>query len=78
MLFEKISSLIAKQLAIEPEDIDLNSKIIEDLDADSLDVVELMMAIEEEFDIEVPDEAAENLTTPAKIVEYLKQRGNNE
>lgn len=78
MLFEKVSALIAKQLALEPEEVKLSSNIVEDLDADSLDVVELMMAIEEEFDIEVPDEAAENLTTPAKIVEYLKQQGIDE
>lgn len=78
MLFEKVSTLIAKQLALEPEEVKLNSNIVEDLDADSLDVVELMMAIEEEFDIEVPDEVAENLTTPAKIVEYLNQQGIDE
>lgn len=75
MSIEKVSELIAKQLALEVEEVKPNSKIIEDLDADFLDVVELMMAIEEEFDVEVPDEVAENLTTPAKIVEYLKAQG---
>lgn len=74
-MFERVSELIAKQLALEPGEVELNSNIIEDLDADSLDVVELMMAIEEEFDVELPDEVAENLTTPAKIIEYLKEQG---
>mgnify|MGYP001116412479 CR=1 FL=1 len=73
-MLDKIKSLISKQLALDPDEVKEDSRIIEDLDADSLDVVELMMAIEEEFDIEVPDEVAENLVTPGKIVEYLKDQ----
>lgn len=77
-IFEKLQSLIAEQLDVEPEKVTPDSRIIEDLEADSLDVVELMMAVEEEFGVEVPDEEAENLKTPAKIVEYLKKHGVTE
>ncbi|MDD2481876.1 MAG: acyl carrier protein [Lutispora sp.] len=72
MIFEKVQEKIADQLSIDSEDIAMESSFIEDLGADSLDIVELLMALEEEFDIEIPDEEAEKLVTVGDIVDYIK------
>ncbi|AEE96247.1 MAG: acyl carrier protein [Clostridiales bacterium] len=72
MLFEKIRDVIVDQLGVEPDEVKLESSFIDDLGADSLDIVELIMALEEEFDMEIPDEEAENLTTVNDVVEYIK------
>jgi len=72
MIFEKVQEKIADQLSIDSEDIAMESSFIEDLGADSLDIVELLMALEEEFDIEIPDEEAEKLVTVGDIVGYIK------
>ena len=72
MVFEKVQEKVADQLSIDPEDVTMESSFIEDLGADSLDIVELLMALEEEFDIEIPDEEAEKLTTVGDVVEYIK------
>jgi len=72
MIFEKVQEKIAEQLGIDTEDITLESSFIEDLGADSLDIVELLMALEEEFDIEIPDEEAEKLVTVGDVVDYIK------
>lgn len=72
MVFEKIKKLIAEQLDVEEKDIALDSSFQEDLDADSLDVVELIMAIEDEFDIEISDEEAEKISTVKDAVNYIQ------
>ncbi|SCG83482.1 Acyl carrier protein ACP [Proteiniborus sp. DW1] len=72
MVFEKIKKLIAEQLDVEESEITLESSFQEDLDADSLDVVELIMAIEDEFDIEISDEEAEKIVTVKDAVNYIQ------
>ncbi|OTA41419.1 MAG: acyl carrier protein [Symbiobacterium thermophilum] len=62
-IFEKVKAIIVDQLSVEEEEVTMEASFIEDLGADSLDIVELIMALEEEFDLEVPDEDAEKLTT---------------
>lgn len=70
-MITKIKEILADQLDIELEDIKDNSDIQEDLEADSLDVMDIMTEIEDEFDIEVEDEAIEELRTPLKIADYI-------
>lgn len=73
-MFEQIKGIIEEQLGItDPELITLNTNIHEDLDADSLDAVEIIMTIEDEFDVEIPDDIAEKLQTIAQIVDYLER-----
>ena len=72
MIFEKVQEKISEQLSIDPEEITMESSFIDDLGADSLDIVELLMALEEEFDIEIPDEDAEKLVTVGDAVDYIK------
>lgn len=74
MVFEKVRKIIAKELNLKEEDIKLESRLAEDLGADSLDAVELIMAIEEEFDVTVSDEAAQGIRTVRDIVEYLEKK----
>lgn len=68
---EKVRSIIVDQLGVESDKVTADAKFIEDLGADSLDTVELVMAFEENFDIEVPDEEAEKLQSVADVVAYL-------
>ena len=70
----KVKEIIASQLGVTEEEITNQAAFIEDLGADSLDTVELIMQFEEEFDIEIPDEEAENLTTVGKAIEYLEKK----
>lgn len=72
MIFEKIQKIISEQLGIDSDEIKLESSFIDDLGADSLDIVELIMALETEFDIEIPDEEAEKVKTVGDVVEYIK------
>ena len=72
MVFEKIRAMIAEQLEIEEESITMDSALIEDLGADSLDVVDLVMSIEDGFEIEVPDEAIENMRTIGDAVRFIE------
>lgn len=72
MEFEKIREVLVAQFGVDESAITLKTSIIDDLGADSLDVVELIMAIEEAFDIEIPDEVAEGIVTVSDAVEYLK------
>ncbi|WP_234121122.1 acyl carrier protein [Clostridium hydrogenum] len=72
MIFEKVKSIIAEQLGVEEEEIKMDSSFVDDLGADSLDIVELVMALEEEFDIEIPDEDAEKVSIVGDVVEYIK------
>ena len=72
MVFEKLQSVVADQLDVEPEKVALEANIAEDLGADSLDIVDLVMAIEEEFDMEIPDDAVEKIKTVGDIVNYIE------
>ena len=74
MVFEKVKEIVVEQLGVEEDEVTMESSFIDDLGADSLDIVELIMALEEEFDIEVPDEEAENITTVGDVVEYIKSQ----
>lgn len=71
-MFDKVKEIIVDQLGVEEEEVVLEASFIDDLGADSLDIVELIMAFEEEFDIEIPDEEAEKIKTVNDVVEYLK------
>ena len=70
-VFEKVKGIIAEQLGVEEEKVTENASFIDDLGADSLDIVELIMALEEEFDIEIPDEDAEKIATVKDAVDYI-------
>ncbi|HYB74269.1 MAG TPA: acyl carrier protein [Candidatus Sulfotelmatobacter sp.] len=69
---EKVKKIIVEQLGVEAEEVTPEAKFIEDLGADSLDTVELIMALEEEFGIEIPDEDAEKIVTVKDAIEYIK------
>lgn len=71
----KVREIIVEQLGCEPERVKPEASFIEDLGADSLDIVELVMAMEEEFDIEIPDEDAEKLKTVGDVQSYLQTKG---
>lgn len=71
MVFEKLKEIIAEQLNVDENIVTLDASFKDDLGADSLDIVELVMAVEEEFDIEFPDEEAESISTVADAVEYI-------
>lgn len=72
--FEEVKSIIVEQLHVTPEKVTEEAHFIDDLGADSLDTVELVMAFEEKFNIEIPDEDSQKLTTVGKAVEYLQKR----
>lgn len=72
MIFEKIKKLIADQLDVEEDTITEGSSITDDLGADSLDVVDLVMSIEDEFDVEIPEDQVENIKTVGDIVKYIE------
>ena len=67
----KVKGIIAEQLGVSEEEIKITSSFIEDLGADSLDIVELVMAMEEEFEVEIPDEEAENIKTVGDAINYI-------
>ena len=73
-MFDKVREIIARQLGIEPETISMESRLIDDLKADSLDIVELVMDLEQEFDVEIPDEDLPKVQTVADIIHFLEQR----
>ncbi|MBH8551698.1 acyl carrier protein [Nostocaceae cyanobacterium CENA357] len=73
-IFDKVKKIVADQLSVEAETITPQSNFANDLGADSLDTVELVMALEEEFDIEIPDEAAEKITTVQEAVDYINNK----
>lgn len=72
-ILEKIKAIIVDQLGVEEEEVVLEASFIDDLGADSLDIVELIMALEEEFGTEIPDEDAEQITTVQDAIDYIKQ-----
>ena len=75
MIFEKVRKLIAEQLDVDVDEITLETVITEDLGADSLDVVDLVMTFEDEFGIEIPDDAVETIKTVGDVVKFIE--GNN-
>ena len=77
-MLEKMKEMIAEQLDIETDEITMETRFKEDLDADSLDLFELVMALEDEYGIEIPSEELEELTTVGAIVDYLKNHGVEE
>ena len=72
MVFEKISAIIADQLGVDASEITMDTNLMKDLEADSLDAVEIIMAIEDEFDIEIPDEDAEQFQLIGNLVKYVE------
>ena len=71
-MFEKIQAIIADKLSIDEESVTMEASFIDDLNADSLDIVELVMALEDELEMEIPDEDVENFKTVEDVVEYVK------
>lgn len=74
-MLEKMKEIIAEQLSVDESEIELLSNFKEDLGADSLDLFELVMALEEEYDVEIPAEELENIATVEDVIEYLKAHG---
>lgn len=72
-VFEKVKSIIVEQLGVSDTAVVMEASFIDDLGADSLDIVELIMALEEEFDMEIPDNDAEKVVTVGDVVEYIKE-----
>ena len=72
MVFEKVKVILAEQFDVEEDTITMDTNLEEDLSADSLDVVELLMSIEDVFEIEIPDEEIENIRTVAELVSYIE------
>lgn len=72
----KIKAIIAEQLGVKPEEVTPNASFVDDLGADSLDTVELIMALEEEFSIEIPDEDAEKMKTVGDVIKYIEEKSN--
>lgn len=70
-IFERIRSLLAEQLSIEEDTIEMSSNFIDDLNADSLDIVELIMTLEQEFNLSIPDEEAERIRTVGDAVDFI-------
>ena len=73
MVFEKVREIIAEQLNIDAEEISLDTNVTKDLEADSLDAVEIILGVEEEYGIEIPDDIAENFTKVGDIVKYVDE-----
>ena len=71
-IFDKVKEIIVEQLGVAENTVTLEASFIDDLGADSLDIVELIMSLEEEFDMEIPDSVAEKLVTVNDVVEYIK------
>ena len=69
---ERVKKIVVEQLGVKPEEATNEKSFVDDLGADSLDTVELVMALEEEFDTEIPDEEAEKITTIQEAIEYIK------
>ena len=70
-VFQKLKSIVVEQLGVDEEDVTIESSFVDDLNADSLDLVELIMSLEEEFGLEISDEEAENISTVSDAVEYI-------
>ena len=75
-ILEKLKGIIVEQLGVEEDAVKPEATFVEDLSADSLDIVELVMAIEEEFELEIPDQAAESIVTVQDVSDYIKNNKN--
>ena len=73
-IFEKVKSIVVNQLGVEENNVKMEATFVDDLSADSLDIVELIMGIEEEFDLEIPDSDAEKIVTVGDVVGYIKAK----
>lgn len=73
MIFEKVKERISDILGVDADEVNMEASFMDDLGADSLDIVELIMALEEEFEIEIPDEEAEKIQTVGDVVDYIKE-----
>ncbi|MBR4151129.1 MAG: acyl carrier protein [Firmicutes bacterium] len=76
MVFEKVREIIAEQLNIDAEEISLDTNVTKDLEADSLDAVEIILAIEDEYDIEIPEDQAEQFQLVSNIVKYIEDNSD--
>jgi acyl carrier protein len=74
-ILSKVKDIVVEQLGVDEEEVTEQASFVDDLGADSLDIVELVMALEEEFDLEIPDEDAEKMVTVADAVNYIKENG---
>lgn len=75
---ERVKKIIVEQLGVKEEEVTNDASFVDDLGADSLDTVELVMALEEQFDTEIPDEEAEKITTVQQAIDYIKSRSTSE
>ena len=73
MVYEKVRAILCQQLDVEEDQVTMDSNIIDDLNADSLDLVDLLMSLEDEFDVEVPDDQVENIKTVGDLVGYIEK-----
>lgn len=73
-VFDRVKAIIVDQLSVEEDEVTMESTFVDDLGADSLDIVELVMAFEEEFDMEIPDEEAEKIKTVGDAVKYIEDK----
>ncbi len=71
--FDKVKEIVVEQLGVEADEVQMNSTFVDDLGADSLDIVELIMAFEDKFGIEIPDEKAEKIKTVEDVVKYIDE-----
>ncbi len=71
--FDRVKKIVVEQLGVEADEVQMSSTFVDDLGADSLDIVELIMAFEEEFNIEIPDEKAEKIKTVEDVVKYIDE-----
>ena len=78
MIFDKLKSIIVEQLSIEEDDVTLEANIQDDLGADSLDIVDLITTIEDEFEVSIPDEAVEEIKTVGDIAAYIEKNSDAE
>lgn len=76
MIFDKVREIIAEQLDVDPKEITLETDLMRDLEADSLDAVEIIVSIEQEYGIEVPDDMAEEFKIVENIVNFIKEKAN--
>lgn len=73
MIFEKVKNIIVDQLDVDEDKVTMNANIQDDLGADSLDIVDLVMSFEDEFDLEIPDDQVENIKTVGDVVKYIEE-----
>ena len=72
MVCEKVKSFVVEQLGVDPDQVEMDTNLMKDLEADSLDAVEIILAVEDEYGLDIPDETAENFETVRDLVEYVE------